>query len=599
MTNPSAGVDLATLEIIESALLNIREEMDAVVLQSAMSPIIREQHDEFPLVTDASGNMLVGQFGSYVPLLLETFDDEIRTGDVILQSDPYLCGGAIQHTPDWLVLSPIDHEGERVGYASMFGHVLDCGGTVPGSMAATATSIWDEGIRIPPVKLFAEDRLNADVLKIILNNSRTPEMNEADLMALVAACRTAAARVQDLCARFGVDTYRRACDALLQRTRDAMAAIIVRHIPTEPVSFVDVVDDDGQGNGPFEMKLTVWREGETAFFDWTGTDPQAPGPINLATHDGLFKMFVGIYLIMAFDPEISFNEGFHDLLEVILEPGSLVSPEFPAPLGLLNITLARHFDVIQGVLAKCAPEFAAGAGYGSSPALTYSGHDARGEYFQLGEISYGGLPGRPAGDGLDGHSWWPLFTNIPTEYIESYFPVTVQTYRSIPDSGGPGRHRGGNGVEKVYRFDADGEITIQDDRWQSRPWGWAGGQPGALSRKTLFRATGAIEELPSKCDVVAVGAGDRLAFITAGAGGLGDPRQRPVAAVLADVRGGLVSAEAARSDYGVAIGADLAVDEVATAVLRRPPTTGGSRDANDDVAVGSAARDDGGDGRGD
>ena len=194
MTNPAPTVDLATLEIIESALLNIREEMDAVVLQSAMSPIIREQHDEFPLVTDAAGNMLVGQFGSYVPLLLETFDDEIRTGDVILQSDPYLCGGAIQHTPDWLVLAAIDYEGERVGYASMFGHVLDCGGTVPGSMAATATSIWDEGIRIPPVKLFAEDRLNTDVLKIILNNSRTPEMNEADLMALVAACRTAAAQ---------------------------------------------------------------------------------------------------------------------------------------------------------------------------------------------------------------------------------------------------------------------------------------------------------------------------------------------------------------------------------------------------------------------
>ena len=590
MSDPAAPVDLATLEIIESALLNIREEMDAVVLQSAMSPIIREQHDAFPLVTDAAGNMLVGQFGSYVPLLLETFPDEIRSGDVILQSDPYLCGGAIQHTPDWLVLSPIDYEGERVGYASMFGHVLDCGGTVPGSMAATATSIWDEGIRIPPVKLFAEDRLNADVLRIILNNSRTPEMNEADLMALVAACRTAATRVQDLCARFGAGTYRRACDALLRRTRDAMAAIIARHIPTEPVSFVDVVDDDGQGNGPFEMKLTVWREGEKAYFDWTGTDPQAPGPINLATHDGMFKMFVGIYLIMAFDPEISFNEGFHDLLEVILEPGSLVSPEFPAPLGLLNITLARHFDVIQGVLALCAPEFAAGAGYGSSPALTYSGTDQRGEYFQLGEISYGGLPGRPAGDGLDGHSWWPLFTNIPTEYIESYFPVQVDSYRSIPDSGGAGHRRGGNGVEKVYRFDAGGEITIQDDRWQSQPWGWAGGRPGALSRKALTRTDGTVEDLPSKCDVVAVEAGDRLAFVTAGAGGLGDPRRRPVESVLRDVRGGLVSPEAARRDYGVALTEDLLVDEAATAELRRAGGgngVAGALDANG--GVGSPA----------
>ena len=174
-----------------------------------------------------------------------------------------------------------------------------------------------------------------------------------------------------------------------------MAAIIARHIPTEPVSFVDVVDDDGQGNGPFEMKLTVWREGEKAFFDWTGTDPQAPGPINLATHEGMFKMFVGIYLIMAFDPEISFNEGFHDLIEVILEPGSLVSPEFPAPLGLLNITLARHFDVIQGVLALCAPEFAAGAGYGSSPALTYSGTDDLGEYFPARRDQLRGAAGPP------------------------------------------------------------------------------------------------------------------------------------------------------------------------------------------------------------
>ena len=195
MTNPAPAVDLATLEIIESALLNIREEMDAVVLQSAMSPIIREQHDEFPLVTDAAGNMLVGQFGSYVASVAGN----------LRRRDPH----GRRHPPE----RPLPlrrrhpaHAGlvgarphrlrgrERVGYASMFGHVLDCGGTVPGSMAATATSIWDEGIRIPPVKLFAEDRLNTDVLKIILNNSRTPDMNEADLMALVAACRTAAQR---------------------------------------------------------------------------------------------------------------------------------------------------------------------------------------------------------------------------------------------------------------------------------------------------------------------------------------------------------------------------------------------------------------------
>jgi N-methylhydantoinase B len=267
-------------------------------------------------------------------------------------------------------------------------------------------------------------------------------------------------------------------------------------------------------------------------------------------------MFVGIYLIMAFDPDILFNDGFADLFVVELPPGTLVKPTFPAPLGLLNITLARQFDVIQGVLAQCAPEYAAGAGYGSSPALTFSGLDHEGRYFQLGEISFGGLPGRPAGDGLDGHSWWPLFTSIPTEYIESYYPVTIESYRTLPDSGGAGFHRGGNGVEKIYRFDTDGHITIQDDRWRSRPWGLAGGAAGEVSSKRLIRRDGAIEQLPSKCDLVSVSRGDRLVFITAGGGGVGDPAQRPPAEIVRDVLRGLVSAQAAERAYGISVDAN-------------------------------------------
>ena len=545
------SVDLVTVELIERALRGLRDEMDAVVLRSAMSPIIREQHDEFPLVTNADGLMLVGQFGSYVPLLLETYGETIDEGDVILQSDPYLCDGAIQHTPDWLVLVPIDYQGQRLGYTSMFGHMLDVGGTVPGSMAATAKSIWDEGLRIPPLKLFEGGELNTAVLRLILRNTRTPEMNEADLFAIIAACRTGAERVCEVCDRFGVDTYLAACDAMLERTREAMRTIIQTYIPEQPITFSDVVDDDGQGNGPFRMTLTVHRDGERAIFDWTGSDEQAPGPINLLTHEGLFKMFVGIYLIMAFDPEILFNEGFHDLFEVVLPEGTIVKPTFPAPLGLLNISLARQLDVVQGVLARCAPEYAAGAGYGSSPAMTYSGTDAAGHYFQLGEISYGGLPGRPKGDGIDGHSWWPLFTNIPTEYIESYYPVVIERYSSVPDSGGAGRHRGGNGIEKVYRFEAAGEVTIQDDRSESRPWGVDGGADGAVSRKELIRADGSRETLPSKIDLIPVEPGDRLVFVTAGAGGLGAAAERDPAATRSDVGRGLVSAGAAREQYGL------------------------------------------------
>lgn len=556
-------------ELIEGALRSIRAEMDTVVWRSAMSPIIREQHDEFPLVTNPDGRMLVGQFGSYVPQLLADFDEPIDEGDVILQNDPYLCDGAIQHTPDWLVLVPIDHQGVRVGYASMFGHMVDSGGMVPGSMAAAASSIWDEGIRVPPVKLFARGELNHDLLKVVLNNTRTPSSNEADLMAMIAACRTGARRVCELCDRFGRNTYLAVTDRLLDRTRVAMAKIIEQFIPATGVTFSDVVDDDGQGGGPFALNLTVKRIGERALFDWTGTAAQSAGPVNLLTHEGLFKMFVGIYLIMVFDPEVNFNEGFHDLIEVVLPRGSIVYPEFPAPLGLLNITLARQLDVVQGALAACMTEYAAAAGYGSSPAMTFSGTDMRHGYFQLAEISYGGLPARPAGDGIDGHSWWPLFTSIPVEYIEAYFPVTVESYRSVPGSGGAGRFRGGNGIEKVYRFEASGEISVQDDRWRSRPWGWDGGKPGSPSAKHLIRNDGRVEELPAKCDVVRVEAGERLVFITAGGGGLGDPRERRPEDVGRDVRRGLVPRAAAISEYSVALDEAGRVVVEDTARLRR------------------------------
>ena len=550
---PGEPIDTVTLDLIENALSNARHEMDAVLFRSAMSPVIREQHDEFPMITDPKGRMIVGQFGSYVAEMLREKRFDLAPGDIILQSDPYQCGGAVSHINDWLVLMPIFHNDALVGFSSMFGHMMDVGGPVAGSMPTTAQSIFGEGIRIPPIKLYDRGQLNQAALDLVLNNTRTPDMNYSDLMAIIAGSRAGEKRVIEICQRFGTQTYFQACEELLLRTNRAMRQLIVQNLPTEPKSFEDYVDDDGCGNGPFKLKLTVWREGEDAYFDWTGTSDQAPGPINFYLHEGMFKMFIGVYMIMVFDPQIQFNDGFYDLIHVKMPKGSLLQPEFPAALGCRTHALARQFDVLGGALGHNAPEMATAAGYGSSPHFLYSGVASDGAPFQLMEILYGGIPGRPLGDGIDGHSWWPLFENIPTEYLETYFPIVIESYTSIRDSGGAGKHRGGNGVEKIYHILEPGEVSIHDDRHQSHPWGILGGKPGACSAKWLIQGDSSRKPLPSKVDHVEVYPGDKIIFQTAGAGGWGDPLERGNEAVRRDVVRRLVSIEVAREAYGVVL----------------------------------------------
>ena len=551
---PDLTVDPVTLDIIEGALKNARHEMDAVLFRTAMSPVIREQHDEFPMITDPKGRMVVGQFGSYISEMMSTYPDTVEPGDVILTNDPYKCGGAISHVNDWLVLVPIFFGGELVGWASMFGHMMDMGGPLPGSLPTGAKTIYGEAMMIPPVKIYRRGEPVHDVISMILNNVRMPEMNRADLMGIVAGCRTAEKRVVEICERFGKDVYLAACQALLDRTLEAMRRLIVQNIPEEPQYFEDWIDDDGLGNGPYKMRLTIWREGEHAYFDWSGTDPQALGPVNFYLNEGMFKMFIGVYLIMVFDPQILFNDGFYPLLHVVIPDGSLLHPKFPAALGCRTHALTRLFDVLGGALARKSPEHTTAAGYGTSPYLLYSGWGEDGEFYYLMEISYGGIPGRPVGDGMDGHSWWPLFENIPTEYLESYYPVRIDGYTTVCDSGGAGMHRGGNGIEKRYVFLAQGEISIHDDRWLTVPWGILGGKPGRRSEKILRRVDGSEERLPSKCDEVAVAPGDMLIYRTAGGGGWKDPLDRPVERVEADVAKGLVSKDKAESDYGVVVG---------------------------------------------
>jgi len=559
--------DPITLDLIENALKNARYEMDAVLFRTAMSPGIREQHDAFPMIANCDGKMVVGQFGSFIHGFKQAYDGTIEDGDVFLTTDPYSCAGAISHANDWLVLMPVFKDGRLLAWGAMFGHMTDVGGKVPGSLPTDARQLYEEGIVVPPVKIFRRGELQEEMLRLILHNCRLPHWNRSDFNAIIAACRMAGRRCVELANRFGDDVLYSAMDELLARNRRAMAQLIRNTVPETRQYFEDYICDDGMGAGPYKIACTMWREGENVVFDFTGTDPQSTGSINFLLNEEMFKMFCGVVMIMVFDPQIMFNDGFYDLMEVRIPEGTLLKPRHPAALSCRTHALGRIFDVISGMLGQGKPEFLCAAGFSDSPHLMYSGYDKRGEWFQLFQIGFGGVPGRPVGDGPDGHSLWPSFTNVPNEFIESYFPLRIETYETIADSGGAGRHRGGNGLRVGYRFLEPGEISIHDDRWLTCPWGVNGGEPGSRSRKTLIRGDGSEQLLPSKCDRVQVAEGDLLLFETWGGGGWGDPLERDPAQVALDVDRGLVT-RAGAARYGVVLGDDLSVDPEASAALR-------------------------------
>ncbi|QBF32003.1 hydantoinase B/oxoprolinase family protein [Thalassococcus sp. S3] len=561
-------VDPITLDIVENALRNARNEMDAVLFRTAMSPGIREQHDAFPLIANEEGKMVVGQFGSFLYGFMQGYDGTIEDGDIFITNDPYSCNGAVSHLNDWLLMMPIFHDGRLVSWAAMFGHMTDVGGKVPGSLPTDAKMIYEEGLIVPPTKIYRGGALQDELLNIMLANTRMPEWNKSDFFAIIAALRLAERRVRENIERFGTDAYISAMQDMLDRNKAAMGAIIQMIIPegAQKAYFEDWIDDDGMGNGPYKIACTLHREGEVAHFDFSGSDPQSLSSINFLLNEEMFKMFFGAFTINLFDPQILFNDGFYDLVEVHIPEGCILKPKKPAALSCRTHMLGRIFDLMGGLLGQGAPDALNAAGFSDSPHFMYSGFDGNGEWYQLFQIGFGGVPGRPAGDGPDGHSMWPAFTNVPNEFLEAYFPLRIRQYATIPDSGGAGLHRGGNGITIGYEMLEAGEISIHDDRWLTSPWGVNGGEPGMRSTKRLVRTDGSEENIPSKCDRIQVQPGDMLYFNTWGGGGWGDPLTRDPALVLRDVNRGLVTKDGARR-YGVVI-AKGAVDTKATDKLR-------------------------------
>jgi len=394
-------VDSVTIDIIESALRNARFEMDTVLFRTAMSPGIREQHDEFPMIANLEGKMVVGQFGSFIWGFMQAYDGTVEEGDIFFTSDPYSCNGAVSHANDWLMLMPVYKGGRVIAWSAMFGHMTDIGGKVPGSLPTDARQIYEEGIVVPLIKIFKKGELQSDVLKIILHNCRLPMWNLSDFNAIVAALRTAAIRCVEISTRFGDDVFYSAMDQMLERNKRAMRQLIQRTVPEKKQYFEDYVCDDGMGMGPYKIACSMWREGDKCIFDFTGTDPQSIGSINFLLNEEMFKMFAGVYMIMVFDPQILFNDGFYDLMDVRIPNGTLLKPLKPAALSCRTHALGRIFDILGGLLGQGNPAFMCAAGFSDSPHFMYSGYRANGEWYQLYQIGFGGIPGKPFGDGPD------------------------------------------------------------------------------------------------------------------------------------------------------------------------------------------------------
>jgi N-methylhydantoinase B len=513
------------------------------------------------------GKMVVGQFGSFIKGFLDVYDGTLEEGDMIFTNDPYSCGAAVSHLNDWLVMKPIFKDGRHLCWAAHFGHMTDIGGKVPGSLPIDAREIFEEGVAVPPVKLFRKGERQEDIIKIVLRNSRMPHWNEGDFNGVIAACNMAERRCIEIAERFGDDVFNSTLTELLDRNCRAMAKLIQATVPEKKQVFEDYICDDGIGMGPYKIKCAMWREDDTVIFDFEGTDPQSSGSINFLLNEEMFKMFCGTFMISVFDPQILFNDGFYDYMEVRIPEGCILKPKRPAALSCRTHALGRIFDVISGLLGQGSPEFLCAAGFSDSPHLMYSGYDSKGEWYQLFQIGFGGIPGRAGGDGPDGHSLWPGFTNVPNEYIEAYFPLRIEVYETISDSGGAGYNRGGNGIRMAYRFLEDGQISIHDDRWLTYPWGVNGGAPGERGTKRLVRADGSEQILPSKCDRIAVMKGDLLYFNTWGGGGVGDPLTRELDRVKTDVISGLVTVEGA-TRYGVVLDTLGNINQAATTSLR-------------------------------
>ena len=452
------ALDPIGLEILANALRSITDETFAALMKSAYSTNIKERHDHSTAIMDARGRLIaqaeqslpihIASMSGLMECLLARYGDDIEEGDIVIANDPHTAGGT--HLPDINMAAPVFAEGRIVAWVCNIAHHADVGGMAPGSMAGGMSEIYQEGLRVPVVKLFRRGELQSELFDLVLLNVRLPNERRGDYFAQVAACNLGVRRMAETVRAYGADTVLAAFEDMLARTARRMADAI-RAIPDGTYRFEDVMDDDGIDASDIPIALTVEKQGGRARFDFSGTAPQVPGNINVTMNATVAAVTYTLKALL--DPEVPNNQAVIDCVEISAPLGSLLNAVFPAPVAARAHTCQRIIDVVFGALAPAVPDRAPAAGNGANTTAVFSGIDPRtGEGYLYLETLGGGAGGWPGGHGKDGVQVGITNTsNLPVEAIETEYPLRVERYGLLEGSGGAGRFRGGRGLYRVVQ----------------------------------------------------------------------------------------------------------------------------------------------------
>ncbi|GES49167.1 5-oxoprolinase [Rhizobium sp. NBRC 114257] len=549
-------VDPVTQEIIEGKLAATVDEMGVVMARTSMSPVIYEVLDfacglltrDGELVAQMNGiTLFTGTFGTQVKSLIALYGDDLEDGDILLTNDPY-SGGT--HACDFAIVKPIFFGGRILAYAINVAHYLDVGGSVPGSLAPNATSVFQEGLRLPGVKVVRSDRFSGEVLRIIRENVRLPEVAIGDLTAQVATVRVAARRMGELAHKYGTDVVETAFNHLLSVSeKQARAAIAA--LPDGIYEAEDIIDGDGVTTDPISVKVAVTISGDRLTADFTGCPPAVAGPINCAA--GALQSAVRTIFKALVAPQAPSNEGWFRPLSVIAPKGSVFTAEKPSPTGWYYEGSVHASELVWKALAKLMPERFSAGSYTSLCVLYVSGKDEAGQPFIHIEPQHGGWGASRDGDGAnalialtDGDTY-----NYSVEVIEARFPLLVRRYGlNVEGGSGAGRRRGGFGVIRDYEILGDGASAYCSfGRTDTPPWGIEGGKSGSINLLQLKESGGKVRNFGREPHIE-LKRGDLVRIITGGGGGWGDPGAREREQVRRDVEDGYITSEMARSLYG-------------------------------------------------